>query len=142
MASLKRLVLLGIAFAAVSLPSLAEMKITFIDAGQADAAVIQIMQAEREPFTILVDGGDGDSDLEENLPSILAQDSTIELVVISHPHRDHVGALDWLVNSSTFTLERVWWTEESSTDENYLRFQAGIAARLGCSAALLATPCE
>jgi len=52
--------------------TLAEMKITFIDAGQADAAVIQIDQDSGEPFTILVDGGDGDSDLRDNLPTILA----------------------------------------------------------------------
>ena len=35
--------------------ALAEMKITFIDAGQADAAVVQIDQVSGEPFTILVD---------------------------------------------------------------------------------------
>ena len=126
MTALGRLAFLGIALSVVSLRSLAEMRITFIDAGQADASVIQIMQTAGEPFTILVDGGDGDSDLKDNLPTILAQDPTIELVVISHPHKDHVGALDWLVNSSDFTLERVWWTEEFHTDANYRRFRTGI----------------
>ena len=109
--------------------ALAEMKITFIDAGQADAAVVQIDQVSGEPFTILVDGGDGDSDLENNLPTILAQDPTIELVVLSHPHRDHTGGLDWLVKESTFVVDRVWWTNENSTEGNYVGFREGIVAR-------------
>ncbi len=49
-------------------PSLADMRITFIDAGQADAALVQIDQPTGEPFTIVVDGGDDDSDLESTLP--------------------------------------------------------------------------
>ena len=44
--------------------SLADMRITFIDAGQADAALIQIDQNSGEPFTIIVDGGDHENDLE------------------------------------------------------------------------------
>ena len=48
--------------------ALAEMKSTFIDAGQADAAVVQIEQATGEPYTILVDGGDGDSDRSATMP--------------------------------------------------------------------------
>ena len=100
--------------------ALAEMTITFIDAGQADSAVVQIDQNSGEPFTILVDGGDGDSDLENNLPTILAQDPTIELVVLSHPHRDHTGGLDWLVKESNFVVDRVWWTDEDSSEGNYV----------------------
>ncbi len=55
---MKRVMLL----ASLPLVAFADMKITFIDARQADAAVIQIDQDSGEPFTIVVDGGDGDSD--------------------------------------------------------------------------------
>ncbi len=109
--------------------ALAEMKNTFIDAGQADAAVVQITRDSGEPFTILVDGGDGDSDLENNLPNIVAQDPTIELIVLSHPHRDHTGGLDWLVKESTFVVDRVWWTNEVFSEGNYERFREGIKRR-------------
>ncbi len=64
--------------------SLAEMRITFIDAGQADAALIQIDQISGEPFTIVVDGGNADNDLEDSLPTMLMGDPTVELVVLSH----------------------------------------------------------
>ena len=57
---------LGIALLCTS--ALAEMRITFIDAGPADAAVVQIEQATGEPYTILVDGGDGDSDRSATMP--------------------------------------------------------------------------
>ena len=60
-----RLLTIAMLFSSVAL---AEMKSTFIDAGQADAAVVQIEQATGEPYTILVDGGDGDSDRSATMP--------------------------------------------------------------------------
>jgi len=69
------------------LDCLGAVKITFLDSGQSDAAVIQIGRTAGEPFTIIVDGGDGDNDLKNNLPALLSQDPTIELVILSHPHR-------------------------------------------------------
>jgi competence protein ComEC len=107
---------------------LADAKITFLDVGQGDATVIQITQALGETFTIIVDGGDGDSDLKKNLPSLLSQDLTIDLVVLSHPHKDHTGSLDWLITSQ-FIVKRVWWTEESADEGNYKRFKHRIQAK-------------
>jgi competence protein ComEC len=104
---------------------LAQAKITFLDVGQGDSAVIQIHQPVGEPFTIIVDGGDGDSDLKDNLLTLLALDPTVELVVLSHPHKDHTGALDWLINSA-FVVKRVWWTEEAVHERNYDRFKQRI----------------
>lgn len=106
----------------------AEMRITFIDAGQADAALIQIGQGAGEPFTIIVDGGDGDSDLEDNLPSMMAGDSTVELVVLSHPHSDHLGALDWLVTDSGLAIERIWWGGEPHTIGAFDNFKNAVDA--------------
>lgn len=106
-------------------PCQAEVKITFLDVGQGDSTVIQIAQLVGEPFTIIVDGGDGDSDLRDSLPALLTSDPTIELVVLSHPHKDHTSALDWLINSH-FVVKRVWWTEESVREGNYDRFRERI----------------
>ena len=104
----------------------ADMKITFIDARQADAALIQIDQGSGEPFTIIVDGGDGDSDLEDNIPGLMTGDSTVELLVLSHPHRDHIEALDWLIKDSGKTIERVWWGGEGHTIGGFARFKNAI----------------
>ncbi|MBI1974312.1 MAG: hypothetical protein HYS51_00410 [Candidatus Zambryskibacteria bacterium] len=72
----------------------AEMKVTFLDVGQGDAAVVQISQ-QGEPFTILIDAGPKAADFAKGLPTVLrlAQDRSIELVVISHPHKDHTAGL-------------------------------------------------
>lgn len=115
---------LGIALLCSS--ALAEMTITFIDAGQADAAVVQIDQASGEPFTIVVDGGY--HALEDNLPALLVGDPTIELVVLSHPHPEHVGGLNWLVSESDFVVQRVWWNEGISDNDGFKSFLAGLLA--------------
>ena len=104
----------------------ADMKITFIDARQADAIVIQIDQVSGEPFTIIIDGGDGDSDLRDTLPALMTGDSTVELVVLSHPHTDHIEALDWLIQQSGFTIERIWWGGEGHTIGGFTRFKTAV----------------
>jgi competence protein ComEC len=105
----------------------AGVKITFLDVGVGDAAVIQIDQAG-EPFTIIVDAGNTDSDLKDNLPALLAQDPTVELVVLSHPHDDHTGALPWLINSR-YAVKRVWWTAEIYSEPNYNLFRISCLAK-------------
>ncbi len=42
------------------------------DAGQADAAVVQITQDSGEPCTILVDGGDGDKAIQLKVKDALS----------------------------------------------------------------------
>ena len=121
-----RAIVAALAAFLVCSPSSTDMRITFIDAGQADAALIQIDQCAGEPFTIIVDGGDGDSDLEDNLPSMMAGDSTVELVVLSHPHSDHLGGLDWLIEDSGLTIERVWWGGEPHTIGAFDNFKSAI----------------
>ena len=123
---LKRLLLL-----IVLMPSIVmgDMNITFIDAGQADAAVIQIDQDSGEPFTIIVDGGDGDRDLEDNIPGLMTGDPTVELLIVSHPHRDHTGALDWLINDSGKTIGRIWWGGDDHDIDEFKAFKAAVDAK-------------
>ena len=106
--------------------AIADMKITFIDARQADATLIQIDQDSGEPFTIVVDGGDGDSDLKDTLPTLMTGDPTVELVVLSHPHSDHIEALDWLILQSGFTIERIWWGGEGHTIGGFTNFKTAV----------------
>ena len=59
---------------------------------------------------------------------MLSQDPTVELIVLSHPHKDHVSALDWLAGSA-IPIERVWWTDETFSQPDYNRFRQRIQAR-------------
>lgn len=62
--------------------------VVFFDVGQGDSSLISIGE-----YQILVDGGPGDYILNE-LPKYMPPwDMKIEIVVLSHPHADHIDGL-------------------------------------------------
>lgn len=87
------------------------VKVVFIDVGQGDSILIQ-----QGNFQILVDGGPDASILFEISKYMPAGDMEIEVVVLTHPHADHLqGLLDVLdrykvgevwVNSTDYDLEQ------------------------------------
>jgi competence protein ComEC len=65
------------------------LKVVFFDVGQGDAIFIRTPQKHH----ILIDGGPGNvvlEKLEKELPFFY---NTIDLVILSHPHEDHVSGL-------------------------------------------------
>ena len=71
----------------------------FIDVGQGDSIIIRYNESDYN-YTVLVDGGDkshGDAIL-----SILRENSvkTVDLLVATHNHADHIGGLIQVVSSS------------------------------------------
>jgi competence protein ComEC len=77
------------------------VELNFIDVGQGDCCLIQTKHNK----TILIDGGGSDSsnfDVGENivLPYILDKGiSRIDLMVLSHPHDDHIEGLITILNN-------------------------------------------
>lgn len=69
-------------------------KITFFDVGQGDAIMIQTPQKHY----ILIDGGAGSVVLEKIGEEVPFFHRTIDLVILSHPHDDHVSGLIEVVN--------------------------------------------
>lgn len=68
---------------------LTELKVHFIDVGQADAIFI-----DYGDYDILIDAGNnGDGDLVVDYLEQLNTDD-IEIMVATHPHEDHIGGLD------------------------------------------------
>jgi len=64
-------------------------RIIFFDVGQGDAAMIDLPGDTQ----ILIDGGDG-KDLLEKLGKYLPfYDKKIELMIMTHPDKDHIGGL-------------------------------------------------
>lgn len=63
-------------------------EIVFFDVGQGDAILIQ-----QDNFQILIDGGPDDRILYELAKKMPKNDKTIEVVVLTHPHEDHVRGL-------------------------------------------------
>jgi competence protein ComEC len=63
-------------------------EIVIFDVGQGDAILIQ-----QDNFQILVDGGPGDSIVYELAKQLPWYDKNIEIVVLTHPHEDHIRGL-------------------------------------------------
>jgi len=73
----------------ISLAKDQDLRISFLDVGQGDAALIKTPSGHN----ILIDGGPG-SKILECLPKELSwYDRTIDLMILTHPHSDHVDGL-------------------------------------------------
>ncbi|PIR91905.1 MBL fold metallo-hydrolase [Candidatus Falkowbacteria bacterium CG10_big_fil_rev_8_21_14_0_10_44_15] len=66
-----------------------KLVINFLDVGQGDGSFI------KTPFgqNIIIDGGDGQKILPELGRVLPFYDRTIDLMILTHPHEDHIGGL-------------------------------------------------
>lgn len=94
---------------------LSQLDVHYIDAGQADATLFQYADDD-ENYTILYDTGDwGKNDVINYLSE---QDfSNIDLIIVSHPHADHIGQLADIVY--TYDVSEVWMSENTSSSKTY-----------------------
>jgi competence protein ComEC len=107
--------------------ALSDLKVHYIDVGQADATLFQYSDAEQD-YTILFDTGDWRGN--EVVNYLQSQNvSSIDLVVVSHPDADHIGQLDQVMN--TFDVGEVWLSGNESSSET---FQRGIEAVINSGA--------
>src|SRR5699024_10646185 len=84
--------------------SLSDLEVHYIDAGQADATLFQYKD-ENNSYSILYDTGDWNKN--DVINYLDAQNvSSIDLVVVSHPHADHIGQLAKVMN--TYDVGEVW----------------------------------
>ncbi|MBI4744647.1 MAG: DNA internalization-related competence protein ComEC/Rec2, partial [Actinobacteria bacterium] len=70
-----------------------KLSVNFFDVGQADSALIQTPSGEN----ILIDGGENEDIVQNKLA--LKGVSRIDLLILSHPHADHVGGLASVVKN-------------------------------------------
>lgn len=73
------------------------MKIHYIDVGQADCIVVQAPTGE----TMMIDAGNNDTTTESKIRTYLSANgiTRINTVVATHPHADHIGSLDYVINN-------------------------------------------
>lgn len=87
-----------------------EPLVYFFDVGQGDSGLIRV-----NGMDILIDAGPGKSvlyGLEQALPKM---DKYIDLVVLSHPHADHYGGLDYIL--SDYEVGAIAWNGSDSSEE-------------------------
>ncbi len=100
-----------------------EMRVTFLDVGQGDACVI-----ENGEQTILVDAGytgfSKDYGKWVVLPYLKHRGiNTIDLIVMTHPHADHIGGLETLLKN--ITIREIWDTHNNFESSIYDRILVG-----------------
>ncbi len=92
------------------------LQLTFIDVGQGDAHVVRTPEGQ----VILIDGGP-DRGILRKLGRILPwYERTIDLMILSHPHADHVTGLVHTLNR--YEVKQVMLTGALHTTPEYLEF--------------------
>ena len=91
--------------------ALDDLKIHFIDVGQADSILIELPSDEE----ILIDAGNkGDSNTIKTYLASLGVDD-IEYFIITHPHEDHIGSAADILN--TFDVDKVYMPDTTATTQ-------------------------
>lgn len=89
------------------------LKVHFIDVGQADAILIQGPEGEN----VVIDAGNNND--SETVVSYIRKQGVKELkaVIGTHPHEDHVGGLDAVIQS--FNVDKVYLPKAVHTSETF-----------------------
>ena len=90
-----------------------ELEVHFIDVGQADATLLV-----HDDATMLVDTGDWQrSDVVGYLNHVGVDE--LDIVAITHPHADHIGQFDRVMD--TVEVAEVWWPGTVTTSQTFER---------------------
>lgn len=93
------------------------MKVHYIDVGQADATLLEFSD-EGEAFTLLIDTGDwNQADVVDYLE--LQNVNEIDMIAITHPHADHIGQLDKIIDK--FNVTEVWMNGETANSQVFAK---------------------
>ncbi|MFA5317995.1 MAG: MBL fold metallo-hydrolase [Patescibacteria group bacterium] len=95
------------------------LRVNFLDVGQGDAVLIQTPYDQN----ILIDGGDADSKILRQLPKFMPfWDREIDLMVLTHPHDDHVGGL--VKVAERYKVKKILYTGVVHNSPAYLAWLA------------------
>lgn len=89
--------------------AVASLKVDFVSVGEGDCTVFDI-----DGKTVVIDIGPKKA--EDTIKAEL-HGKSIALLVLTHPHDDHDGNLDWVADNCK--IERLWMPEYSDDEEDY-----------------------
>ena len=89
-----------------------ELKIHFLDVGQADSILIQ-----QGSTTMLIDAGNNGDDktVKDYITGLGIK--KIDHLIGTHPHEDHIGGLDYIINS--FEIGKIYMPKATATTETF-----------------------
>jgi len=96
------------------------LKVSFIDVGQADSELIQLPNGKN----VLIDAGNNED--ADTITSYLNSQgvSNLDIVIATHPHEDHIGAMDTVINE--FDIGQVIMPKKDTTTQTYFDLIAAI----------------
>jgi beta-lactamase superfamily II metal-dependent hydrolase len=107
-----------------SLPSSSSLlEVNFIDVGQADSIFIKFPEGK----TMLIDAGNNDDG--DKIISFIKKQCVkkLDVVVGTHPHEDHIGAMDDIIN--TFNIGKIYMPKVTTTTRTFKDVLTSIAAK-------------
>ncbi|MFH0923172.1 MAG: MBL fold metallo-hydrolase, partial [Candidatus Falkowbacteria bacterium] len=115
------LLILGIAAAIAAIPVFwlfynpsGDLEVDFLDVGQGDAALVKTPYGQN----ILIDGGPDNAVLSELAKNLPWWDRRIDLMILTHPHDDHVAGLIDVIKR--YNVEKILYTGVVHSAPNYL----------------------
>jgi len=117
----KILLILGIAFIIILIPVFLlayeepkNLEVDFLDVGQGDAILIKTI----EGFNILIDGGPDSKIINRLSEELPWWDRTIDLMILTHPHDDHVSGLIEVLRR--YNVKKIAYTGVLHNSPNFL----------------------
>lgn len=98
---------------------LPQLQVHFIDVGQGDSILLDLGETE-----VLIDGGDRSPGVTGYLREYV--DGSIEAMIATHPHADHIGGLIAVLDA--FDIEEIWLNGDTSTSKTYADFMDRVGA--------------
>ncbi|MBD3359682.1 MAG: MBL fold metallo-hydrolase [Candidatus Buchananbacteria bacterium] len=114
--SLLVIVFFLIGFAVNSQIDRQNLEVCFLDVGQGDAILIKTPYEQN----ILIDGGPDNSILSQLGNNLAFFDKELDLVILTHPHSDHVAGLVEVLRR--YSVNKILMTGVSHTSPDYLTF--------------------
>ena len=99
-------------------PTTDELKVHFIDVGQGDSILLDLGDTE-----ILIDGGGKAPGVFAYLEDYV-DDGTLEVVVATRPHADHIGGL--IAVLGFFKVGEIWLNGDTETSKTYSQFLSAV----------------
>lgn len=92
-----------------------ELKVHFIDVGQADAILLQ-----QGNFNMLIDAGNNDDEalIKSYLDNLGIKE--FQVVIGTHVHEDHIGSMDYIINS--FKVGKVYFPKQTASTKTFESF--------------------
>lgn len=88
-------------------------RVEFFDVGQGDATYIR----GDDNFEVLIDGGPDDTVLEKLAQTMSVGDKTLDAVVLTHPHSDHLAGLVKVLQK--YEVKTIYFTDAVHTSDLY-----------------------